>query len=1387
MLTRIAATLVLFAAAAQAQTVTLQSTASPLNAKPGTTVSVTGTGFPTGTILPSQTEVILEPGVATLGTARIVNALSVVTVVGTTRRVSFQIPTDLTVASSVNYRVTVRGQTSTGVVFQSATASALIIDPASGLTSVTPASATQGQSLTVAIAATGTNFVQGSTLANFGPGIATGGAAENAFGPVTVTSPTTATATIVINPAAATGPRTVILRTGATDASLANGFTVNGAPAQPTVVTLSAATTPSTANPGTAVTVSGANFPTTQINPTAIQLKLEPAVANAGPTLTVPATSINPATGAASRTIGFTVPANITLPAATAYLVSLTGTTTTNLAFSSGNKSAITLAPLATAPKLLSVSPNSGIRGQSLAVTITGQDTAFTAQSTVNLGAGITITSKTTTNATAIAAQITIAADALIGARTLTITTGSQVLTLANAFSVGASANQPLISSITPPQGSVGTTVPFAIKGANTSFVQGQTTISLGAGITVQNVKVTSPTDATAEAVIPLAATPGIRNVTATTASESAFLANAFTISGPTIVIESPANSSFVNTPSITVSGRTGDPSATVSVNGVNAINTAGRFTVAIPLSEGRNTISAVARTATGATSTTSILMTLDTTPPKVTILSPPAPGLDTSEALFTVTGNVNDIVVGTVNDQEAQVTVNGVTATVRNRSFSAAVPLTLGLNTLQVTARDRVGNQGTTSITLNRTAATQLRILSGNNQSGPIQALLPQPINVQVSTPEGAPAANRTVVFKVAGSDGTVATSTAGLKLPSISMPTDAQGRAQAFWTLGSHAGAGNNRIEVTSPGIVGVALANATATPTSPAKILVDSGLNQTGATGELLALPFVAVVVDAGNNRLANIPITFTVREGGGTINGATTAILNSDSDGRVQVYLKLGLKEGIENNVVEANYANNTGAAAIFTATGKAPLDPAGTIVTGVVLDNSNLPLAGATMRLLRINQGTTTNLPVQVANPVTTNTQGQFTITGAPVGVFKLMADGTTIANGKKYPTLEFDITTVAGQNNTIGMPVFLPALNLANQLCVSDTVGGVLTAPEMPGFSLTVAAGSATFPGGSKTGCINVTPVNMDKVPMVPGFGQQPRFVVTIQPVGTMFNPPAAITIPNVDGLKPRAVTEMYSYDHDLASFVSIGKGIVSDDGMLVRSDAGVGVLKAGWHCGGDPAPPNGVVADCPRCQICLANSCEADLSQDGKPCFVNPETGCFAVCQRGNCIQAEKPRPINMKIRSARANRITGSLYFEYTWESSTGNLADLTGCTVQERVDYYGATPYNPPPPFNAALDNPTTGTPVPASYGELGDTHSLTKLDESKLVESSFVATQRYEFHCPCQEGVLRGPIMIQRRIFQIDGIWVYELKKEGVSVRACVLSSDLLLHPLFCASL
>lgn len=280
---------------------------------------------------------------------------------------------------------------------------------------------------------------------------------------------------------------------------------------------------------------------------------------------------------------------------------------------------------------------------------------------------------------------------------------------------------------------------------------------------------------------------------------------------------------------------------------------------------------------------------------------------------------------------------------------------------------------------------------------------------------------------------------------------------------------------------------------------------------------------------------------------------------------------------------------------------------------MVLDNSNQPIPNTTIRLFRIAQAANNVQPVQIGTPVTTNAQGTFRMANAPVGSMKLMADGSTAVPSGGWPTLEFDLTTVAGRDNTIGMPIYLPRLDQVNRLCVNQTTGGTLTLPQVPGFSLTVAAGSATFPGGSRSGCISVTPVNPDKVPMAPGFGQQPRFVVTIQPVGTTFNPPAAIRIPNVDGLAPRAKTEMYSYDHDLAAFVAIGSGTVSEDGSVIASDPGVGVLKAGWHCGGDPNA-NGTVADCPTCKWCQNNVCVTDPAQNMQCCNNN------GICTGGSC-----------------------------------------------------------------------------------------------------------------------------------------------------------------------
>ncbi|HEX6098539.1 MAG TPA: Ig-like domain-containing protein [Thermoanaerobaculia bacterium] len=676
----------------------------------------------------------------------------------------------------------------------------------------------------------------------------------------------------------------------------------------------------------------------------------------------------------------------------------------------------------------------------------------------------------------------------------------------------------------------------------------------------------------------------------------------------PLVRITEPANFAFVNISPITVRGTVSDRSATVTVGGITTPLANGTFSVQVPLVEGNNNVTAVALSATGEAGVGSVQVTLDTTPPHVAIYAP-ADGAVTTDDRLTISGLVNDIVVGTVNDQQAQVTVNGVAASVANRSFVAAnVPLSPGENLIRATARDRVGNAYTAQITVRRDTAAGARIetVSGDAQTAAIGALLPQPLAVRLVNGLGQPVANQHVVFRVVQSDGTlddVAGSNAGRN--SVAATTDAAGVARARYRLGTRAGAGNNRVEATATGFAGTASFVVSATAGAASAVNFDSGAGQTGAVGRPLTFPFIVVVTDSGNNRLGNVPITFRVREGGGNLGGSDSLTTVSDSDGRAAAILTLGPNPGFDNNAVEATAGDGTDPV-IFRASAKTAGNAVDTRIRGVVLDNSNHPIVGVTVRVYQAYQASNSNIPIPIGTPAVTDAEGQFVIHPAPVGAYKLVADGTTVQQPSvAYPSVEYDIVTVAGQDNTVGSPIYLPKLDVVNRVCVTGSTGGTLTLPGVPGFSFTIAPGSAVFPGGSRTGCITVTPVHGDKVPMVPGFGQQPRIVVTIQPAGTHFNPPAQISFPNVDGLAPRQVTEMYSYDHDLSAFVAIGTATVSADGAVLRSDPGVGVLKAGWHCGGNPAPAGSVEntsVDVDRDSVIIPAGGYVDVTATGSP-----------------------------------------------------------------------------------------------------------------------------------------------------------------------------------------
>ena len=254
---------------ATAQTaVTLSPAASPASGQPGITViNLTGSGFPTGTILPTAVTVSMAPSAG--GAAITTPSSAVTTVAGTTRRVTFTIPASISVATPTSYAVSISGATTTNTAFASTNKAVLTVNPGAQILSVAPATGNKGQTVSVTITGAYTNFVQGSTVASFGAGIAVGGAAEGAPGPVTVSSATVAVAQLVIDPAASSGARNVTVSTGTQTATLTGGFSVTVATGGSLAIT---SFSPQTGPVGSLVTVNLSNF--TPVQGTAPQVTL---------------------------------------------------------------------------------------------------------------------------------------------------------------------------------------------------------------------------------------------------------------------------------------------------------------------------------------------------------------------------------------------------------------------------------------------------------------------------------------------------------------------------------------------------------------------------------------------------------------------------------------------------------------------------------------------------------------------------------------------------------------------------------------------------------------------------------------------------------------------------------------------------------------------------------------------------------------------------------------------------------------------------------------------------------------------------------------------------------------------------------------------------------
>ncbi|MGH8488731.1 MAG: MopE-related protein [Gammaproteobacteria bacterium] len=662
------------------------------------------------------------------------------------------------------------------------------------------------------------------------------------------------------------------------------------------------------------------------------------------------------------------------------------------------------------------------------------------------------------------------------------------------------------------------------------------------------------------------------------------------------INITSPANGFITKEPEVPVTGTAGADVQTVTVNEVAASLSGGSFSATVPLREGTNMLVALGTKANGKTGTASIDVTRDVFAPTVRIDSP-HDGFVSPNATIPVTGMVNDIVNGNVN---AIVKVNGLEATVGDGTFMVpAVQLVRGLNTIEAVATDAVGNVGRHNINVSfeQPVGARLSIGSGNGQAATVNQTLPEPLVVVVKDDLGNLVAGRVVMFEVTRNNGVLRVLPDDLPKQTVRVPTDGSGKATVLLTLGDTAGEGNNRVTASALGVTGEVELCASALAMPPDKILMTMGDNQRGAIGNPLATPLEALVVDKAGNPIKGLAVTFTVVKGSGQLDGEQSLVRTTGTDGTVRAVLTLGPDPGINNNVVSATFAGLTGAAATFAASGLTPGNPADTKFSGVVLDNAHTPIPGALVTIEGSNASDTTD------------DQGQFLLENVPAGHIHLLIDPSSSPRPETFPPLAFETVTVAGQTNILGQPILIPALNTEESRIVGGDQDVTLKMKGVPGLELTVFANSVTCPEGTpdrspdgKQCRVIISQVHLDKVPMPPPSGtifMPPAW--TVQPAGVAFNPPARIQIPN-DGMPPGRVIDIFQFDHALNEFINVGKGTTSKDGLVIVSDPGFGITRAGWGGCGQPQPP----------QTC-ASSCD-----DKNPCTDDK-------CQNGSCVNTPR------------------------------------------------------------------------------------------------------------------------------------------------------------------
>ncbi len=595
-----------------------------------------------------------------------------------------------------------------------------------------------------------------------------------------------------------------------------------------------------------------------------------------------------------------------------------------------------------------------------------------------------------------------------------------------------------------------------------------------------------------------------------------------------------------------------------------------------------------------------------DTKGPDVFIDTPVA-GESIKVDTIDVAGRVGDMLSGFMG---LGVVVNGVVAEVdvglgNNGTFLAQdIPLDDGANTITVTATDALGNSSIVSVTVvfvgEPTVGPRMSAVGGNGQHGLAARLLGSPIEVRILDVDDEPFVDKLVTWTVvAGSGGLKDTADdPGGDVRMLQSRTDDAGIARASWMLGDDAGCGSHRVRAAASDVSGDVLFCATALPVQASQINVGAGNLQTVATSAPAPAPVVAWVSD-GCNSVSGVPVTFTVIEGGGFVDGFSQVTVLSDATGHASTEYHSDSVSG--QAAIFASIPGVRDGALFVVRVVESAQNGTPSNLAGLVLDNAGCPLGGAAITL---------EVEGSTSGQTTSAADGSFFLEGVLDGPAVLHIDGSTVdsVNGGPpgvwtYPQLEFDEIIIPGALNTLATPVRLPRLDPDNNRIYSTMSDTVLEIEGVEGLTMTIAPGSMSIDGQPAPAgtIVSLNQVHHDDVPMPMPDGAAPPFAWTLQPAGAIFDPPIKICYPNLSGLAPGSSAWFLTFHHDTGQFEIEASGFVVEDGSCIVSADGDGLTTAGWGC---TCPPYAVTGECESC--CDAPAfVDGDLICEGQTCCV--------------------------------------------------------------------------------------------------------------------------------------------------------------------------------------